>query len=92
VLVEALDENGNTNSASMTGMVESTITETVSAKNACIYSSLPLAVGGTVRLSCPEMKTTFVCRVAEVDSSQSGFTRIHLEFIDRSFPLDGLEH
>jgi hypothetical protein len=85
ILIEAMEPDGSVSA------MENTITETISSRNACVYSSLPLTVGRTVRFNCPEMKTTIICRVTAVDAQQNGFTRMRLEFVDRTFPLQGFE-
>lgn len=85
VLIETFDEDGKP------PMSEQTVTENISRRGAAVWTTLPLERGRFLRLTSlsQNLSVTAVIRARRV--GLDGITRLHLEFIDREWPLDGLE-
>jgi PilZ domain len=66
---------------------EQTVTENISPKGAAIYTTLSLPVGRFVRLSSDQFKLTVYAAVRGQSVGPAGVPRIHVEFIDREWPL-----
>lgn len=81
VMLEVLDEKGGV------AQNENTVTEDVSAKGATVFTTLPVLVGRFVRLSSSQYNVTVHAAVRARSTGADGIPRIHLEFIDREWPL-----
>jgi len=81
MLIETLDDKGGVASS------EHTVTENISAKGAAIYTTLDLPVGRFIRLSSEQYKVTAYAAVRGCSMGPAGMPRIHIEFIDREWPL-----
>jgi hypothetical protein len=66
---------------------EQTVTENISQKGAAIYTTLTLSVGRFIRLSSEQFKLTVHAAIRGKSMGPSGVPRIHVEFIDRDWPL-----
>lgn len=66
---------------------ESTVTENISPKGAAIYTTLSLPVGRFVRLSSEQYKLTVFGVVRGHSIGPTGVHRLHVEFVDREWPL-----
>jgi len=66
---------------------EQTVTENISQKGAAIYTSLSLSVGRFIRLSSEQYKTSVYAAVRGASMGPAGVPRVHVEFIDREWPL-----
>jgi hypothetical protein len=67
---------------------EYTVTENISQKGAAIYTTLSLPVGRFVRLSSEQFKLSVYAAVRGQSVGPTGVTRVHVEFVDREWPLD----
>ena len=76
--VEKVDEAGNVLES------ESTVTENISLGGASVFTTLRAEPGAFVRV-------TILSVVRGSRTGTDGITRLHLEFIDRLFPLEGIE-
>lgn len=85
VIVEALDDDGNIVGGEMT------VTENLSLGGAAVFTSLPAEVGSFVRVTSEQYGVTIVSVVRGKRIGPDGIPRLHLEFIDHFFPLDGIE-
>lgn len=81
MLIETFDENGKVE------MSEHTVTENISEKGAAIYTTLSLPVGRFIRLSSEQYKLSAYAAIRGHSMGPSGVPRIHVEFIDREWPL-----
>ncbi len=81
MLIETLDEKGGVEQS------EHTVTENISARGAAIYTTLDLPVGRFIRLSSLQYKVTAYAAVRGLSMGPAGVPRIHVEFVDREWPL-----
>lgn len=81
MLIETLDDQGSVDKS------EHTVTENISLRGAAIYTTLELPVGRFVRLSSEQYKVTVYAAVRASSMGPSGVPRIHVEFVDREWPL-----
>lgn len=68
--------------------VESTVTENISRGGATIFTGLDVPIGRFVRISSPEYNLTIHAVVRGRSQGTGGMPRMHLEFIDREWPVD----
>ena len=81
MLIETMDEQGEV------AQSEQTVTENISRKGAALFTTLDLRVGRFIRLSSSQFKVTVYAAVRGHSMGASGVPRIHVEFIDREWPL-----
>lgn len=81
MLIETLDDTGAVE------MSEHTVTENISLRGAAIYTTLDLPIGRFIRLSSEQYKVTVFAAVRASSMGPAGVPRIHVEFIDREWPL-----
>jgi PilZ domain len=81
MLLQTLNEKGEVDFS------EQTVTENISQKGAAIYTSLSLPPGRFVRLSSEQYKICLYAAVRGSSMGAAGVPRIHVEFIDREWPL-----
>jgi hypothetical protein len=79
--IEILNESGAVEAK------EHTVTENISEKGAAIYTELNLPVGRFIRLSSEQFKLSVYAAVRGSSMGPTGVKRIHVEFIDREWPL-----
>ncbi|MGI8837672.1 MAG: PilZ domain-containing protein [Pyrinomonadaceae bacterium] len=79
--IETLDDEGGVEKS------EHTVTENISLRGAAIYTTLDLPIGRFIRLSSEQYKTTVYAAVRARSMGPSGVPRIHVEFVDREWPL-----
>jgi hypothetical protein len=85
VVVEVFDEKGQVTES------ERTVTENISRRGAAVFTSLKVERGRFIRLTSAQYKIAVVAAVRARRAGADGITRLHLEFIDRQWPLEGLE-
>lgn len=68
--------------------VESTVTENISRGGATIFTGLDVPIGRFVRVSSPDYNLTVHAVVRGRSQGTGGMPRMHLEFIDREWPVD----
>lgn len=81
IRIDTLDEKGAVDQS------ESTVAENISQRGAAVYTTLDLPIGRIVRLTSEQYKLTVHAAVRGRSTGPSGVQRIHVEFIDREFPL-----
>jgi hypothetical protein len=81
MLIETFNEKGELEFS------EHTVAENISPKGAAIYTTLSLPVGRFIRLSSEQFKMTVFAAVRGHSMGPSGVPRIHVEFVDREWPL-----
>ncbi len=84
VTVEMLDADGEPIASELTA------TENLSLSGASIYTSYACSVGDFVRIHCAEFDVTIIAIVRGIRMGNDNVQRLHIEFIDRFFPLDGI--
>lgn len=85
VIIETLDEDGRVRAS------EPTVTENISRKGAAVFTSLNAERGSFVRVICSQYGITLIAAVRGHRMGKDGIPRLHLEFIDRQWPLEGIE-
>lgn len=85
ILIELLDDDGNVVRS------ESTVTENLSLGGASIFTTLEINVGSFLRVTSSRHSTTIISVVRGKRAGADGIPRLHIEFIDRFFPLEGIE-
>lgn len=85
LLLETLDENGL-----VTG-TETTVTENISLGGAAIFTSLKAETGSFLRVTSERHSVSLISVVRGKRIGTDGIPRVHIEFVDRFFPLEGIE-
>ena len=70
---------------------EQTVTENISPRGAAVWTTLKVERGRFVRLTSVETGMAVVAAVRAARTGADGIPRLHLEFIDRRWPLEGIE-
>jgi hypothetical protein len=84
VLVELLDANGDVAAS------EVSVTENLSLGGASVFTSFNVNVGTFLRVTSERHGVTIISIVRGKHIGNDGIIRLHLEFIDKHFPLDGI--
>jgi hypothetical protein len=66
---------------------EHTVTENISAKGATIFTTLQVPQGRFIRLTSEQYGVTAHAAIRSRSTGADGVPRIHVEFIDREWPL-----
>lgn len=69
---------------------ETTVTENISLGGAAVFTTMKAEPGTFLRVSSDRFSVTILSVVRGSRIGQDGITRLHLEFIDRLFPLEGI--
>ncbi len=85
VSLEVMDENGQV------AATETTVTENISLGGAAVFTSMNVEPGAFIRFSSERNNVKIISVVRGARVGADGMTRLHLEFIDHFFPLDGIE-
>lgn len=85
IMLESLDENGSVEQG------EVTVTENISLSGASVFTTLKAEVGAFIRVTSDQYNVSIVAVVRGKRAGKDSFPRLHLEFIDRYFPLEGIE-
>lgn len=75
------------NGKSAVEFTEQTVTENISQQGAAIYTTLTIPVGRFIRLTSEQFKLSVYAAVRAHSMGPTGVPRIHVEFIDREWPL-----
>ena len=81
MFLEVLDEKGEA------AQSESTVTENISLRGATIFTTFTIPTGRFVRLTSQQYSLTVHAAVRARSTGADGIGRIHVEFIDREWPL-----
>ena len=79
--IEIVDENGNVIEH------EQTVTENISPKGATLFTTLEVPSGRFVRLTSEQYRITVHAAIRSRSKGADGVPRIHVEFIDKEWPL-----
>ncbi|HEY0319592.1 MAG TPA: PilZ domain-containing protein [Pyrinomonadaceae bacterium] len=85
VVVEVFDEKGGITET------ERTVTENISRRGAAVFTSLNVARGRFIRLTSTQYNIAVVAAVRGRRAGADGIMRLHLEFVDKQWPLEGIE-
>lgn len=85
VKLEVLDADGNISET------ETTVTENISLGGAAVFTSLKIPNGSFVRITSQRHDIKIISVVRGTRQGADGLMRLHLEFIDHFFPLEGIE-
>ena len=85
LILEMMDENGDVSAT------EATVTENISVGGAAVFTQFNVEAGAFFRVTSERHNIKLISVVRGKRVGQDGITRLHLEFIDRLFPLDGIE-
>ena len=80
-MIEALDEGGRVSER------ETTVTENISRRGAAVFTSLDLAHGRYVRMTSVQYQISVIAAVRARRTGENGIPRLHLEFVDKQWPL-----
>lgn len=85
LVIETLDETRAVSAS------EITVTENISLGGAAIFTSLNPEIGSFVRIRSDQHDVSIIAIVRGKRTGPDGIPRLHIEFIDRFFPLEGIE-
>jgi hypothetical protein len=85
VVIEVFDERG-----AITG-TETTVTENINQRGAAVFTTLDVDRGRFVRITSAQYKISVTAAVRARRIGTDGVARLHLEFIDKQWPLEGLD-
>ena len=85
VIIEKIDADGNVTAS------EPTVTENLSLSGTAVFSTLDAAIGEFVRVKCEQYNVSIISIVRGRRIGQDNIPRLHVEFVDRFFPLEGIE-
>jgi hypothetical protein len=80
----------NANRDSISG--EKTTTENISKNGAAVFSTLDVSVGDRVKFICEKYDFSGLAVVCNHQIASDGKQRLHLQFVENSFPVDKLDH
>ena len=66
---------------------EQTVTENISSHGATLFTTLEIPVGRFVRITSEQYRTTVHAAIRSRGTGADGVERIHVEFIDKEWPL-----
>lgn len=72
-------------------IAETTVTENISLGGASVFTTLKVEAGNFIRVTSERFNVTILSVVRGSRVGDDGITRLHIEFIDRHFPLEGIE-
>lgn len=81
LVVETLNEKGGV------ALSENTVTENISARGATIFTTFVLPIGRIIRVTSQQYNLTVFAVVRACSTGADGILRIHVEFVDKEFPL-----
>ena len=79
--IEVLDES------SEVVKTEQTVTEDISSRGATLFTTLQVPQGRFIRLTSDQYRVTAYAAIRSRSTGADGVPRIHVEFIDREWPL-----
>ena len=85
IIIEKVDGEGNILAS------EPTVTENLSFGGAAVFTSLDVEVGSFIRVKSEQYNVSIVSVVRGKRIAHDGIPRLHIEFVDRFFPLEGIE-
>ena len=84
LLIEMLDENGDVVAS------EVTVTENISVGGASVFTSFEVGNGAFLRVKSEKHDLSIISIVRGRHLGADGIVRLHIEFIDHHYPLEGI--
>jgi hypothetical protein len=84
VIIELLDEKGQV------AATETTVTENISRRGAAVFTTLDVARGRFMRVTSAQYQISVIAAVRARRAGANGIPRLHLEFVDKQWPLEGI--
>jgi PilZ domain len=75
------------NSDGTVGGSEQTVTENISAQGATLFTTLEIPIGRFIRVTSDQYRTTAYAAIRSRTTGADGIARIHVEFVDKQWPL-----
>lgn len=85
VTVEVFDEEGRVSAS------EQTVTENISRRGASLWTTLAVERGRFVRVTSLDHGLSVIAVVRSTHAGPDGIPRLHVEFVDQQWPLEGIE-
>jgi hypothetical protein len=85
LLLEKVDDSFNVIAS------ESTVSENISLGGAAVFTTMDAESGTFLRVTSERLGVTILAVVRTARIAADGIKRVHLEFIDQFFPLEGIE-
>jgi hypothetical protein len=85
IYLETLDPNKKATA------YEITVSENISVGGASVFASFDVPVGELVRVNFVVFNVSILAKVRNRRTGDDGMPRLHLEFIDKQLPLEGIE-
>jgi hypothetical protein len=85
VVVETFDEKGDVS------QTETTVTENLSRRGAAVFTTLEVERGRFVRVTSAQYNISVLAAVRARRLGPDGVARLHLEFVDRQWPLEDVD-
>ncbi len=85
LILELLDENGDVAAS------EVSVSENLSLGGASIFTSFNVDVGGFLRVRSERHNVSIIAIIRGRHVGPDSIVRLHVEFVDRFFPLEGIE-
>lgn len=82
VTIEVLDEKGQVAAS------ETTVTENISRRGAAVFTTLKVTRGRFVRVMSTQYRISVIAAVRAYRIGANGIPRLHLEFVDKQWPLE----
>lgn len=86
LLIEMLDENGDVAAS------EISVTENISVGGAAVFTSFDVSNGAFLRVKSQRHDLSIISIVRGRHLGADGIVRLHLEFIDHLYPLEGISN
>lgn len=86
VVVETFDDRGEVAAR------ETTVTENLSRRGAAVFTTLDVARGRFVRVTSTQYRISVIAAVRARRAGPDGVARLHLEFVDKAWPLEGIDY
>jgi hypothetical protein len=85
LIIQKVDEQGDTIDAQVT------VSENISLGGAAVLTSMKAERGTFLRVTCERLDVTILSVVRGYRVGNDGISRLHLEFIDKHFPIEGVD-
>ncbi len=85
VVVETFNEKGDVAES------EKTVTENLSRRGAAVFTTLDVGRGRFVRITSAQYRISVIAAVRARRTGPDGIARLHLEFVDKPWPLEGID-
>ena len=85
VTVEVFNEKGEIAGS------EQTVTENISRRGASVFTTLNVERGRFIRLTSMQYNIAVIAAVRAQRAGADGIPRLHVEFVDKQWPLEGVE-